>query len=170
MAECNLITHDSMALVSITEYARRRGVARNAVVYQIDRGIIERTSHGMVDTEQADAAWTPPTSSHSPDTERRKRQADLTAQMVKFNLGTVQRDRLQQKYIERSHASEVVLGEVDGVLHMLRSTPQRYSSTLAAEMQVDQAIAETILERVVSTILQELGDIRADAERTIERL
>jgi hypothetical protein len=164
------ITHSGMALVSITEYARRRGVARNAVVYQIDRGIITRTPHGMVDTEQADAAWAPPTLSHSPDTERRKRQADLTAQLVKFNLGTVQRDRLQQRYVERERATETVLGEVDDVLRIITTAPQRYGATLATEMQVDQAIAEAILERVVRTVLAELGDIRGEVSRTLDRL
>jgi hypothetical protein len=43
---------------TITEYAQHRGCARNAVLYQVRRGVIFRDpATKLIDVAEADAAW-----------------------------------------------------------------------------------------------------------------
>lgn len=44
-------------LMGITEYARHRGVALQAVQYAVKRGRITRRPDGLLDSDQADAEW-----------------------------------------------------------------------------------------------------------------
>ena len=158
-----------MGKMSLSAYARHRGVRLNAVQYQIERGIIVRGQNGLIDSDQADAAWAPRTQPN-PEQGRRKLQADLTTQLVKFNLAKVQLERLQSKHIERATAVEGVLSEVDEITHALEAAPDRYSGILSGLLGIDQDLARTILARTIKTALDDLGDVRADARHTLDRL
>ncbi len=80
---------------------------------------------GLIDTDQTDQAWIPEKNgtASNPEAERRKRQADLTTQLVKFNLTRVQLDRMQDKYVEKSPASEAILEGIDLALAHLHAAP-----------------------------------------------
>ncbi len=83
-------------LMTVSAYAKIRGVARNAVAYQIERGVILCRPDGLIDT---DLAWIPEMNgtASNPEAERRKRQADFATQLVKFSLTRVQLDRMQPR-------------------------------------------------------------------------
>jgi hypothetical protein len=140
------------------------------VFYQIEQGVIQRQPDGTVSTEQADAAWQPSRGPTSPPEDRRRRQAQVTTQMVKINLAKVQLDRVQARYVERSMASEIILNDLDDALRTLATAHVDYAPMLATELAIDQALAQTILQRVVSKALDELGDIRAEVQRAVDRL
>jgi hypothetical protein len=161
-----------MAHVTVNAYARARGVDHKAVLYQINRGVIERLPNGLIDTDQADRAWTPFKSKRqrNPAADRRRTLAEVTTQSVKYNFAKARLERLQAKYVERSAATATILADIDLCLEMLGTAPERYADALAAELEIEPAIARAILKDLIDVSLAELGDVRGDAKRAMERL
>jgi len=153
-------------------YAQLRGVNPNAVRYQCERGVIvRREADGFIDSDQADASWNPfKVKGRDPAFDRRRRQVEVAGHLVKANLLKVQLERLQTRYVERSVAEAILFDDVRAILDMLRTAPARYAASLAAVLDVQEELARAVLERLIASGLDDLGDLRAQADQVITRL
>ena len=131
---------------------------------------MRRPSDGLIDSEQADAAGQPfKVDGDDPALDQRRRQVEVAGQLVKLNLLRVQLERIQARYLERDLAREILLGDVDVTLSMLRSAPARYAARFAAALGIEEDLAREVLERLIGSGLEDLGDLRTDAAQAINR-
>ena len=65
-----------MAIMSLRQYAKHRGVALSAVQKAIQSGRISTLADGRVDSDTADAEWQRNTTAHAPAVTRRMDQEE----------------------------------------------------------------------------------------------
>lgn len=156
--------------ISISEAARRLDKAKNSVLHQIRRGNFAPGPDGKLDWDDVQANYITERPAANPEATRREQTARVTSAVVKANFGKVRLAHIERSYTERSVSRETLLNEVDDLLARIRRMPATAMRKLAADFELDEAEAGLILRRVTDIALEELGDIRADAERIVENV
>ena len=157
--------------VSLREYARRRGVALNAVQTAVKSGRIKTTPDGKIDVEEANRDWfinTDPALQRKPDP---LFEAQIEHTGSKQNtLGTFQQAKTADIYYRAMIAKaklKVLTGEVvdkkkagdyaytlgRDFRELALSFPVRYGAIIASELGTDEHKTMVILEKYVRELL-----------------
>lgn len=158
-------------VVSIREYARRRGVTHEAVRKAIRDGRIRKTRTGKIDVVEANRAWqnstdpskqrksastaTPPTEAAQQFAVARAMRESFAAQLAKLNY--------QQRAAILVDANQVRIKAFENarlVRDALLNIPNRISADLAAEP--DPLKVGNILTTEITRVLAELAGLRGD--------
>jgi hypothetical protein len=160
-------------LVPIKRYARLRNVTQHAIQEQIARGTI-RLVDGKVDIAQADASWglirrTRNRDQVDDDVGQRSARSKVLVAQAKLRLHGERFAAQRERYVERTAAIKLAREEADLVLRTLRRLPADQAGSLAAELDIEREQARLILQGFVKRTLAELGDLRQQAVRDVER-
>ncbi len=158
-----------MTLLSVSAYARHRGVAHSAVFRAIRTGRITKDKNGLIDPEKADAEWIKNTSpaqqrhassEQSVDTSNSSGPNYAQSRAIKEAYHA----RLAKLAYEEKSATLVRADQVKvawfNVLRVLRdrtlNLPDRLSPLLAAE--IDPKIIHDLLDSELRQILDDAAD------------
>jgi hypothetical protein len=167
--------------MSIREYSRTRSADRNSVRHAISTGLIVVDDDGRIaDPAQADRDWgsirraayvRSPTRTARQDNEAAARAAEakIAVTQAKLRLLKQRLDTEREKYVDRAEAIEVGRFEARYVINSLKAAPAGYADKLAAEMAIDPEVARRILERFMTSVLVEIGDLEQAAVRDAQR-
>jgi len=157
--------------MSISEYARTRGVHRQAVQHQIRIGVIVLVD-GKIDPEQADASWgrvrNARITAQDDDDGKRSARAKIAMAVAKLRAAQERFQQSRDRYGDREEAVRVAAAEADYVLAALATMPARHAAAFAAALGIDSAVARDILDNFTALVIAELGDLRAQAIRAAE--
>ena len=172
--------------ISLTAYARHRGVTPPAVSRAIKDGRIFPEADGTLDPEKADSEWDANTkgvrigtkhraipkpqhevSAESPDSESLTTDAAVSIaearrrhELVKSEIGKVKLAELQAILIDRDKAETQVFKLARELRDAWLNWPASIAPQIASELSVDAHELQTALEAGVRSHLQELGEIR----------
>jgi hypothetical protein len=141
----------------------------------IDAGLIVLDAEGQIDEGQADAAWGSTRRAsrlgqhQNGEAGVRAAKAKVAVTLAKLRLLKQRLETTRERYVDRAEALRVGEQEAVYVLDGLRAAPAGYAETLAAELNVEPAVALRILERFVGLMLVEIGDLPRQAKRDAER-
>jgi hypothetical protein len=157
-------------IMPVAQYARMRGVSERTIRYQIEQGRIETLPDGRIDAVQADESWWIRRNARSTmqgEAGRRNAQAKLIDAGVRIRLARHQLEAMRERYIDRSETSMQIANEIQAFVSELHTLPisKQYQRALAADLRVTQAAARRILERFVTLILSEIGDLEAAGQK-----
>jgi len=159
-------------LLSQREYARRRGVALQAIQRHVASGIIQLVN-GKVDPVQADNSWglirRARTSKQDDEAGQRSARSKVVVALAKLRLSKQAFETKRELYVDRAAALELAAKEADLVLAFFRNAPAAYAETFATELCIDAAVGLRILEKFMGLALQEIGDLKTQAIRDTER-
>jgi hypothetical protein len=165
-----------MAGMSARGYARSRGIDERQVRRKISEGAITRDANGQVNEAQADAALLSIRRGSRlgvhqlDDAGRRSARAKIAMTVAKLRFAKERFDTAREQLVDRAEAIEVAGREADYVIEALRAAPNSLAAeAFAAEIAIEPAVAQAILERFVSLTLSEIGDLRGQAIRDAER-
>jgi len=175
--------------LSIRAYARYRGITDKAVRKAIQSGRIQTLPDGTIDATQADIDWhanTDPAKQRKPTNDPEAfrsvqetlrgngrspsslttfEQARTAHEIAKAHLARLQLQEKKESLINK----DKVKAQVFRLGRQLRDAwvnwPSRISSQMASELQVDEHLMHTILEKYVREHLSELGDAKLPSER-----
>jgi hypothetical protein len=165
---------DGEGTVTLEEYARTRGVARRAIQFQVEKGVIEVVD-GRIDPAQADASWgairrASRLGQHQRnEAGERSAKAKVAVTLAKLRLSKQRFETVRDRYVDRAEAIAVGESEARFVVEALRASPAGYADTLAAELDVTPEVAAYVLDRFIGLILGEIGDLPRQAVRAAER-
>jgi hypothetical protein len=157
--------------MSVSQYARHRGVALNSVQHQVRNGVISLDPRGMLDSEAADAAWIR-IRGRPPDlaTNIHRNRVGLATQHVRAAEDQLKLRKLEEQYIERAAAETQIRAVRKTGLALLKQAPVICAVQLAEMLGCEPAVAEAILKAGVGAALEELDDIDADVNATLARM
>jgi len=162
--------------MSLRQYALTRRADRRTLMTKVREGVIQRDANGRIDPEQADAAWASTRRAsrlgQHQDGEAgvRSARAKIAVAMAKLRLVKEEFEEERERYVDRAEAIEVGRREADYILESLKAVPAAYADTVAARLSVDPEVARQILDRFMTLVLGELGDICRQAARDAERV
>lgn len=163
---------DQRETLSLSEYARRRGVRLRAIQQQVESGTIQLVD-GRVDPIQADASWglirRARMTVQDDDAGRRSARAKVAVAVSKFRFAKERFDAAKERYLDRAEFVQVAGSEADYVLEALRAAPATYAAAFAVELSIAPQVAQAILTEFMGLALGEVGDLRAQAIRDAER-
>jgi hypothetical protein len=153
--------------MTITAYAKHRGVSRRAVYLALREGRITREADGSLDPERCDRDWQ--ANSHPFAGGRRDRPRPvapalaavrLRREKAKAELAELSLQKLQGELVDRATAERVVFAYVRGIRNAWQTWPSRISAKLAAETGADAGKLHRALEREVRAHLEALSEER----------
>lgn len=164
--------------VSISEYARHRGVSHVAVLKAIKEGRITPEPDGTIDPQKADAEWeanTRPTVRSKTKNRGKNKAKELDFQIsgapsllqaraineaIKAQTNKIKLAKLKGELVDRAkavaHVFKLARAERDAWL----AWPSRVVSQMAAELGVDEHKLFVALDAAVRAHLEELGEIQ----------
>jgi hypothetical protein len=165
---------DDIGTVTVTEYARSRGVGRRAIQQQVESGVI-RLVNGRVDPIQADSSWGVSRRGsrgiihQNDDIGRRSARAKVALTLARLRMLKHRYAEMRESYVDRAEAVKQGEAEARYVLDGLKAAPAAYAETLAAELAISPEKARRILDRFIAACLIEIGDLPRQAIRDAER-
>jgi hypothetical protein len=153
--------------MTVTDYARRRGVSRRSVYRALAEGRIHREPDGSLDPARCDADWQ--TNSHPFAGGRRDRPRPvapalaavrLRREKAKAELAELSLQKLQGELVDRATAERTVFAYVRGIRNGWQTWPSRVSGLLAAETGADAGKLHRALERELRAQLEAMADKR----------
>lgn len=163
-----------MSRLSVSAYARHRGVSHVAVLKAIKSGRIEREADGTIDVAKADASWRSNTSAaqqREPQREPERRSEEPAAQTTggpSYAQSRAVREAYNARLAKLDYEERTgVLVRIDTVkvawfkiLRVLRdramNLPDRLAPVLASE--TDQKIVRSLLEEELRQILDDAAN------------
>lgn|SRR5262245_56003033 len=159
-------------LISLREYARRRGVALQAIQRHVASGVIQLVN-GKVDPVQADNSWglirRARTAHQDDEAGQRSARSKVVVALAKLRLLKQSFETKRELYVDREAALELAAKEADLVLDFFRAAPAAYAEIFATELCIDVTQALRILDKFMTLALEEIGDLKAQAIRDTER-
>jgi hypothetical protein len=152
--------------MSVAAYARARDADEETVRHQIRIGVIARPISGRIDVAQADAAWARIRRSRitvqQDDAGRRSAEAKMAGLATKLRLARDQLEGARERYINRLDAVSQSAVDAAFLLDELAKVPARQAPEVARLLNLDPAVARSILDRFIAAALAELGDLQGE--------
>jgi hypothetical protein len=159
--------------MTVTDYARHRGISRRSVHRALAEGRIHREPDGTLDPERCDRDWQ--ANSHPFAGGRRDRPRPVAPALAAVRLrrekAKAEREELTVRklggeLVDRATAERVVFAYIRGIRNGWQTWPSRVSAKLAAETGADAGKLHRALEREVRAHLEALSEERfsLDAE------
>jgi hypothetical protein len=149
--------------MSTRGYARARNVDEKAIRKQIVAGAIVRGNDGLIDADQADKAWYRLHLSRRGQASAKRQSgvvlADARLQWARAKLAT-EASRfadLEDSFHERATVERTLGDDATDFLVQLGDVPQKYSTWFGDE--IGPRLGRRILDRLISAIVGELGDL-----------
>jgi hypothetical protein len=154
--------------ISEREAARRLGKTYNSIAWQRRQGNFAFGPDGKLDWDEVQANYQTQRPAQHPEATRREQNARITSTVVKANFGKVRLTHIERSYTQRTVSRETLEGEVDRFLTALLAMPPKGAPALALAFDLTQTEATAILSLIVTTAMEELGELVAEAEHVFE--
>jgi hypothetical protein len=156
-----------------SQYARTRKISPRALRHQINRGVVAIDDRGRVDPGQADDAYgrvrRARFTAQDSESGRQSARAKILAAMAALRLAQDRLAGLRDRYVDRIEAVNITGADVETFLAALAAIPERNGAALAQTLGIGRRDARRMLDRFVALAVAELGDLRAEALRTVEQ-
>lgn len=159
--------------MSVKGYARARGADPKTIRRKIAEGVIARDADGLIDPEQADAAWAStrqaPRQHINGEAGAQAATARIAAAASKLRLMQQRFEQEDGRYTDRAAAAIVARCEARYALDVMHAAPDSAAAdAFARSLGIDTGIARTILRKFIALVLAEVGDLEAQAMRDVE--
>jgi len=152
--------------ISRRQYARRRGCAESAVRKAIATGRIALEADGTIDPERADAQWAatsePARVGHMSKASVTFVQARTATEVLRSQERRLKLQQMKGELVDRARAEALVFQLARQERDAWVNWPARAAALIAAELGIDPAATQKVLEAHVRAHLEELAEVRLD--------
>jgi hypothetical protein len=163
---------ERMRGVSRVQLGRLANMTEAGVRYHIEHGHIQPLPNGRMNPGDAEVLRRMQRVEQAgPDPRTTKLlKVRVLRGRVKIEGIRLQTARLRAQTVERASAEASLAARTDRVIARIYRWPERYAATLAAELDIEHATAIAILTEFATKAIAELGDLREETKRAIDRL